>query len=127
MTQRLLIYSYASCVALAIGSLGPWFTGPVSYSGASGDGILTLSGAGLAALVIWRWTASRRRLMLIIAQVVAALCAAVAFYGISAFYIDGGRSGADRVGWGLILAFVTAIALTTLCFLQYRRTASGGS
>lgn len=84
MTQRrLLVYSYIACATLAIGSLGPWFTGPSSSSGINGDGILTLSGAGLAVLAIWRWTVSRRRLALIVALIAALLCAVVAIYGIS--------------------------------------------
>jgi hypothetical protein len=134
MTQRrVLIYSYVSCAALAVGSLGPWVYGPLrssgslSYSGISGSGILTLFGAGLAALAIRR-TASRRWSMLVAAQIAALLCAAVAIYSIYDiydFYSDAGETWVVRVGWGLILTLVAAIALNVLCVLQYRRSRSG--
>ena len=128
MTRRqLLVYSYISCAALAVGSLGPWAYGPLGYSGASGDGLLVLSAAGLVALVIWRWTVSRRRPMLIVAQIIAGFCTAIAIYDIYDvynFYAEVDEFGPGQVGWGLILTLIAAAALTALCFFQYRRSGS---
>lgn len=126
MTQhRFLIYSYISCAAIAIGSVGPWASGYLGYAGASGSGILSLIGAAVAALAIWRWNISRSLVMLILAQVAGSVCTAVAiyavYYDVYGPYVDAGDMWIQYVGWGLILTLLGAIALSVLSLRQYRR------
>jgi hypothetical protein len=133
MSQRhFLIYSGISCSAIAIGSVGPWASGFLGYSGISGyGGILALLGAGFAVLSIWRWTISRRRTMLIAAQVIGSLCIVIAsyaiYYVIYDTYADVDASGLDHIGWGVTLTLAGAVALTALSVFQYRyeRSAEG--
>jgi len=128
MTQRrFLLYSYISCIALAVGSLGPWDSGPLGFSGASGNGLLTLSGAGVAFLALWRWTASGSRPMLKVVQVSSLVCGGIAvytIYEIRDFYIGGGYAWVEHLGWGVILTLIAALALTALSLLQHRRSRS---
>ena len=116
-TKQKLTWSYVACGVLAIGSLGPWATiGPFSKGGTEGDGVLTLIGAGLVALALWRWSTTNSRKILIAALVVAVLSALVAVYDA----VDVPGDGVS-LGWGLILALIASIALTVLCFIQLRQ------
>jgi hypothetical protein len=127
MSQRhFLIYSGISCSAIAIGSVGPWASGFLGYSGISGyGGILVLLGAGFAALALWRWTISRRRAILIAVQVIGFLCIVVASYAIYHVIYDTyahvDDSGLDQIGWGVLLTLAGAIALMSLSVFQYRQ------
>src|SRR3954470_1105484 len=117
--KQQLTWSYVSCAALAVGSLGPWATvGPFSKGGTEGDGVLTLIGAGLAALALWRWTRTGSRTMLIAGMVVAGLSVLVCLY--DTVDVPG---GGVSLGWGLILALVASVALTVLCLMQFRQHA----
>lgn len=93
--------------------------GPFTVAGTSGDGKLTLLGAALAALGLWRWSAGRRpRLALAAVTVVAFLSTALAVYHAIDLSTEGDGIG---LGWGLVVAVVAAAVLTGLCVVQLRQ------
>lgn len=124
--HRFLIYAWTSCAAIAIGSVGPWASGYLGFMGASGVGILSLLGAGVAALTIWRWTITRSWVMLTFSQVASSLCLAVVIYAIYYDvydpYVDAGDTWLQYIGWGLILTLLGASALIVLLLHQHRRS-----
>lgn len=123
--RRLLVSSYVACTLLAVGSIGPWTTFASEVSlGVDGDGLLTLGGAMIVAVSLWRWSESRRRLMLNVGQIVAALCVAITVYSMLDIYLldGGGINEGFRAGWGLIAALGSAAVLTVLCGLLRGRT-----
>lgn len=124
MTERwFLVYSSISCVAIAVGAVGPWASGYLGFAGADGYGIVTLAGAALAALALWRWSIDKSPTTLIVPQVAGSLCLAIAvyatYYEIYDPYSDAGDTWLNFVDWGLILTFIGAGALVTLCLRRY--------
>lgn len=82
-------------------------------------------GAAIAAAAIRNWTDRQGVLSLSVAQAVGPLCVAVAVYilysDIYDFYLDAGDSWGDHIGWGIVFTIVSALMLTGICALQYRR------
>lgn len=121
--RRLVNYSYFACALLAIGSVAPWDSGPTGYIGVTGYGLLSLLATMVAALAVWRWTmtAHPRNLTVAIASALFSVAVAVyAAYEIRDFYLGADGSWMARVGWGVILTLIAAMALVALCVRQQR-------
>lgn len=125
----LAVWAYLACGGLAIGSFGPWAGGFFSYEGIGNNGSLTLLAAGLAAVAIWRWTATRHRSAAVATLLLGALCAAIGVYDLLEVRDDpaGGNEWAwsDGVGWGLALVLAVSSALVLLSISMYRRSRAG--
>jgi len=90
-------------------------------AGTDGDGIATLVGAGLVAGLVFAWRRYSRPALLVAAQLVTAICAAIALFVFLSFCFDPPGTGADGIGWGLILTWAAVLALVVLIFCFPRR------
>lgn len=111
-TRQVLL---GGAAATALGSLLPWATGPfgISFSGTSGDGVITLI---VAVVVAGLSLAFRRRLVIALAVLAGLVAMATAVYDtahISTTEFAG-------VGYGLVVTDVGALAMVVGTVLAYR-------
>ncbi len=104
---------FGACVAIAIGSIGPWADiGPEEILGidsAGSDGWLTLVLAGMSAAVLWSWFqfAAREKLYGVI--LMGGLALGLTLY--DTIELSGVQADAISAEWGLILALIGSVAL----------------
>jgi hypothetical protein len=115
-----------ACLALAVGSFGPWHTSvAASHAGVSGAGIYTLGMAAIAGLLL---LPERRWLTAVVALGLA--CSVLTLYEVvhvaasTREAIGEGASESIEVDWGLWLAAIASVALTVGAFL-FRRELAG--
>lgn len=114
-------WGLAACAAVVVGSLGPWASiGPFTTNGTSGDGVLTLVLAALAATAI-----GLGRLLPGVA-IAGGLVALIALYDAVDITSAGGVLDASP-GWGVLLTAVAGIALTAWAVRALRGRATGGT
>lgn len=100
------IWGWATVALLAVGSIGPWVTfGPFSASGTSGDGVVTIIVAALAAVLIGIGKAP------IGVAVLGLLALATGIYDVTQVSSSGNEYFSATVGWGLILATLASASL----------------
>lgn len=118
--DKMKILGWIAVAAVAIGSLGPWVSvGPFTKSGTSGDGVLTLFLAALAAYCVYQLKVTS---VLIAGLLVLAIgiydTADVSSYTSSLFQAS--------VGWGLIMVDAGAVGMLIWWFnmrSRYKRAA----
>jgi hypothetical protein len=119
-TDGRFLWGIASCVLVAVGSIGTWATvGPISISGTSNgrDGTFTLIMAGLAAIPVFRRKAH------VSVGILGVLIVAVGAYDT----IDIGNAGtrgtlfSPSVGWGLVMVNIAGASLAMWALVDRRR------
>jgi hypothetical protein len=122
--RRLLHISYICCLVLAVGSFAPWVTGPLGDP-APHVVVPTVVAAGIIAILLrLSVTTHLGQTLLILAAIVATLCAALAIYAVydvRDLYGDSTDTWTNHIGWGLALSLVAASLLGVLCIRRYRR------
>ncbi len=121
-------WAMGATAVLALGSIGPWaqvtFLGiTVSKGGLSGDGVITMILAIAAFVALLRLNQGQSRGVATAAVVAGGLAVAVSVYDL--VNISNSYRGLVHPGWGLYLAAVGSIALTTFAYVA-RRAASDG-
>ncbi len=102
-----------ACLALVVGSLGPWRTSlSHAHSGIEGGGLGTLVIAVMAALLL----IPRRRCLSVVIGL-GLVCTAIAAFNVldvahSTREAIGANAASVEAGWGLLLALVASLALT---------------
>lgn len=118
--------AYLACGGIAVGSLGPWSAEFFRYNGIGNNGSLTLLAAGIAAFMVWAWTASLRRSAALATLTLGVLCLAAAvndLLGVRDTVVSSNDlAWVEDVGWGLGLVLLSAIALISLSIPLYRRS-----
>jgi hypothetical protein len=114
--DTLLRIGYGACVAIAIGSIGPWADiGPEHVLGIEArgsDGWFTLALAGLSAAVLWNWSqvAATERLYGVL--LTGGLALALTLY--DTLETSGVAGNVITVGWGLIVALIGSVVLVAV-------------
>jgi|GEM_PF-1096397 len=121
------LVAYAACLALVVGSLGPWQSSPAaSQAGVDAGGLYTLLLTVIAALLL-----IPRRDWLTLSALAGLICLIVTVFNVfdvasSTRQPVAAAAPSIEVGWGLWLATLGALGLTAGVFL-FRRELAGGN
>lgn len=115
-----------SCVAIVIGSLGPWATTIfASKAGTSGDGVFTLILAVVTALLLLTMDPTHRNWRVVVGAGLGAVALFIAVYDVidinsSTQTVFGIEAQVVKVDWGLWLTALASAALIVSCWLLRR-------
>ena len=105
-SDQLVKAAYSAVGALVVGAIGPWATAfGFDKAGTEGDGVLTLTGA-VVALLLLTWL-KRPTLALVVSFGIAV----IAIYD----FIDISGTEFVSVGWGLYLSLVGVALMLYVC------------
>lgn len=105
--RRYQLASYALCIVLVVGAIGPWFTEPVSYQGIGEGGVIVIFGAILAAGFLTKVTSNTPSPWLLGVLVAACLCAVISGGAIVRFLAARESFVAVQIGALLTFPWVT--------------------